>query len=313
MKKVSIIIPCYNQAEFLPYTLKCLCEQTLGDFECIVVDDGSTDDSANIAEEFSKRDSRFVVVRKKNGGTATARNEGLRHATGEYIQFLDADDEIAKDKLLLQTEFMDSKGLDVSFTDFLHFKEDTNNERTFVPHSKVKSRDLLGLHFSMLTRWGVDFSLPPCAFLYKREFLDKNNLRFSESIRYREDWDFHISVSNVHPKIARMDGYVGAFYRMNMKGKTSSAEKITKGNIGYMVYKCRLLGVIDFILLAYRLSCEVLLLVGRCTKYRKFSPLKLLSALFSGIKPIVLFLVAILLLPLAVLHVCVRTIYEYTL
>ncbi len=313
MKKVSIIIPCYNQAEFLLSTLKCLSEQTLGDFECVIVDDGSTDESASIAEEFSKQDPRFVVVRKLNGGTATARNEGLRHATGEYIQFLDADDEIAIDKLQLQTEFMASRKLDVSFTDFLHFKEDQSTGRTFIPHSKVKSRALLGLHFSMLTRWGVDFSLPPCAFLYRKEFLDRNNLRFSESIRYREDWDFHISVSNAHPRIARMEGYVGAFYRMNLKGKTSTAEKISKGNIGYMIYKCRLLGLTDFVLLAYRLSCEVLLLLGRCAKYMKLSPIKLLSELFCGVKPIVLFLVAVLLLPLAVVHICVRVICEYTL
>lgn len=313
MRKVSIIVPCYNQAEFLPSTLKNLSEQTLGDFECIIVDDGSTDNSASIAEEFAKNDPRFSVVRKENGGTATARNKGLRYATGEYIQFQDADDEIDSNKLRRQTVLMDSKNLDVTFTDFLHFREDDSAGRTFVPHSKVKSRALFGLHFSLLTRWGVDFSLPPCAFLYRREFLEKNNLRFSESIRYREDWDFHISVSNAHPKLERIDGYVGAYYRMNIKGKTSSADKITMGNIGYLAYKCRLVGLVDFILLAYRLSCEVLLLLGRCAKYRKLSTLRLLSGLFSGFRPALLFVVSILLLPLSFLHVCVRVLCEYTL
>ncbi len=313
MRKVSIIVPCYNQAEFLPSTLKNLSEQTLGDFECIIVDDGSTDNSAFIAEEYAKNDSRFTVVRKENGGTATARNMGLRHATGEYIQFQDADDEIDRDKLRRQTELMDVKGLDVTFTDFVHFREDEHSGRTLVPHSKVKSRALFGLHFSLFTRWGVDFSLPPCAFLYRREFIEKNNLHFSESIRYREDWDFHISVSNAHPRVERIDGYVGAFYRMNMKGKTSSADKITKGNIGYLVYKCRQVGVGDFILLAYRLSCEVLLLLGRCAKYRKLSSLKLLSELFTGFRPVLLFIVSILLLPLSFLHVFVRVLCEYSL
>ena len=313
MIKVSIIVPCYNQAEFLPSTLKSLSGQSLDDFECIIVDDGSTDNSASIAEEFARQDARFSVLRKENGGTATARNMGLRHATGEYIQFLDADDEIEKDKLRRQTAFMDSRNLDVTFTDFLHFREDGQSGRTYVPHSWVKSRALLGLHFSMLTRWGVDFSLPPCAFLYRREFLEKHDLHFSESIRYREDWDFHLSVSKAKPRMARMDGYVGAYYRMNMKGKTSSADKITRGNIGYMVYKCRQLGVLDFILLAYRLSCEVLLLLGRCAKYRKLSALRLLSELFTGFRPTLLFVIAIVLLPLSFLHICVRVICEYTL
>ena len=313
MRKVSIIVPCYNQAEFLPSTLECLSKQTLSNFECIIVDDGSTDNSATIAEEFARQDARFSVLRKENGGTATARNRGLRHATGEYIQFLDADDEIEKDKLRRQTEFMDSRNLDVTFTDFLHFREDEQSKRTYVPHSKVKSRALLGLHFSLLTRWGVDFSLPPCAFLYRREFLEEHDLHFSESIRYREDWDFHLSVSKAKPRMARMDGYVGAYYRINMKGKTSSADKLTRGNIGYVAYKCHQLNAIDSLLLAYRLSCEVLLLLGRCAKYRKLSSLKLLSELFTGFRSVMLFIVSILLLPLAFIHVCVRVICEYTL
>ncbi len=313
MRKVSIIIPCYNQAEFLSDTLTSLSRQTLGDFECIIVDDGSTDNSASIAEEFAKNDLRFSVVRKENGGTATARNAGLKRATGKYIQFLDADDDMEHDKLRRQTEFMDSRGLDVSYTDFVYFKEDGSSNRTFIPHPHGKSRTTFGLHFSLLTRWGVDFSLPPCAFLYRREFLEANGLHFSESIRYREDWDFHLSVSSICSKAECVDGYVGAYYRINLKGKTSSADKITRGNIGYIVYKCPQLNVVDFLLFAYRLSCEVLLLLGRCAKYRKLSPLKLLSELFSGAPSTLLFVISIIFLPLSVLHVCVRVVNEYLL
>ena len=87
MPKVSIIIPCYNQAEFLLQALEALQKQTLKDFECIIVDDGSTDSSAQIADEFIKQDNRFRLIRKPNGGTATARNMGLRTATGNMYSF----------------------------------------------------------------------------------------------------------------------------------------------------------------------------------------------------------------------------------
>ncbi|MDY3820319.1 MAG: glycosyltransferase family 2 protein, partial [Bacteroidaceae bacterium] len=124
MPKVSIIIPCYNQAEFLLQALQGLQEQTLQDFECIIVDDGSTDQSAQIAEDFIKGDHRFRLIKKANGGTATARNAGLRAATGEYVQFLDADDELDSRKLELQAAMMDRDGLDMSYTDYRHFHMD---------------------------------------------------------------------------------------------------------------------------------------------------------------------------------------------
>lgn len=312
MPKVSVIIPCYNQAEFLEATLRSLQNQTLSDFECIVVDDGSTDNSASIVEDFARYDDRFFLLRKSNGGTATARNMGLGVAKGAFIQFLDADDDIEKGKMKLQVNLMEEKNLDVTFTDFLHFRE-SDGKREYIPHSKVKSSPLLSFRFALLTRWGVDFSLPPCAFLYKRDFLNNNNLRFSESIRYREDWDFHLSVSKASPTVLKIKEYVGAYYRMNPKGKTNSAFKISSGNMMYLEYKCHQLNGIDFLLLSYRLSCEILLLLGRCAKYRSLSDIALIGRMFKSAKAFIMLLIAIFLLPLTIIHIFLRTIVEYRL
>lgn len=95
-KKVSVIVPSYNLGQYLGETLASVRDQTYADWECIVVENGSTDNSLQVATDFAATDARFVVDRQpSNLGVAAARNRGLERATGEYILFLDADDLIA--------------------------------------------------------------------------------------------------------------------------------------------------------------------------------------------------------------------------
>ena len=89
---ISIVIPCYNQSLYMRETLNCVMEQTLSEWECIIVNDGSTDDTLIIAKEYTKKDKRFYVVDKPNGGLADARNAGIKASHGRYILPLDADD-----------------------------------------------------------------------------------------------------------------------------------------------------------------------------------------------------------------------------
>lgn len=97
--KVSVIIPVYNVEKYLRQNLESVQKQTLKDIEIICVDDGSTDSSCKIAEEFAAADSRFVVIKQQNGGAGAARNNGLRHAKGKYLSFLDSDDFFEPDML----------------------------------------------------------------------------------------------------------------------------------------------------------------------------------------------------------------------
>jgi glycosyltransferase involved in cell wall biosynthesis len=89
---VSVIVPIYNVEQYLNRALDSILSQTHKDWEAILVDDGSTDSSGRIAEEYEQCDSRFKVVHKTNGGLSDARNAGMQHITGEYLLFLDADD-----------------------------------------------------------------------------------------------------------------------------------------------------------------------------------------------------------------------------
>lgn len=95
--KVSIIVPVYNVAEFLPECFESIKNQTYKNLEIILIDDGSTDNSKNFCEEFAKNDSRVIVKCQKNAGLSAARNAGLDLATGDYVFFLDSDDFLAND------------------------------------------------------------------------------------------------------------------------------------------------------------------------------------------------------------------------
>lgn len=90
--KVSVIVPVYNVEKYLRRCLDSIANQDFCDFECICVDDGSTDGSGKILDEYAQRDDRFVVIHKKNGGVSSARNVGLRKMHGQYVTFVDADD-----------------------------------------------------------------------------------------------------------------------------------------------------------------------------------------------------------------------------
>lgn len=94
MPKVSIIIPVYNVEKYLRECLDSVINQTIKDIEIICVNDGSTDNSLNILEEYALRDKRIKIINKKNGGLASARNEGLKYISGTLCHFLDSDDYI---------------------------------------------------------------------------------------------------------------------------------------------------------------------------------------------------------------------------
>lgn len=94
-EKISVIVPIYNVAEYLPRCIESILNQTYENIECILVDDGSIDESGKICDEYKAKDKRVVVIHKNNGGLSSARNAGLQKCVGEYIAFIDSDDLIA--------------------------------------------------------------------------------------------------------------------------------------------------------------------------------------------------------------------------
>ena len=119
---LSIIIPVYNSERFLKECLDSVLSQSFSDFEVIVVDDGSTDSSIQIEEEYSK-DSRFVIIRQSNAGQGAARNRALDIAKGKYITFLDSDDAMKPDFLKETLSKIEDGKYDIVVTNYDYINE----------------------------------------------------------------------------------------------------------------------------------------------------------------------------------------------
>lgn len=150
---VSIITPIFNAEKFLEETLQSILDQTFEAWEAILVDDGSTDNSASIAQAFVAKDSRFMLISKKfSDGAARARNDAIKLAKGRYIAFLDSDDIWLPEKLYNQIEFMKSKNIVLSFTSYFCISEDGKYIGTVKASNRLSySRLLRGNSIACLT------------------------------------------------------------------------------------------------------------------------------------------------------------------
>ena len=139
--KISIIIPMYGVEKYLRRCLDSVLNQTFTDWQAICVDDGSPDKSGEIAEEYAKKDKRFVVIHKENGGLSDARNAGMPHATGDYILYIDSDDFIHPQTLEIAYSLALRDGSDiVSFT--YDIVNDIQLECNKMPMSVNKNYDI---------------------------------------------------------------------------------------------------------------------------------------------------------------------------
>lgn len=302
--KISIITPCYNAEPYIARTIQSVQNQTITDWEMIIVDDGSNDNSADIIKDFASKDARIKLLQKENGGSASARNMGLAIAQGEFIQFLDADDTIESSKLERQINLMEQKGLDVTYTDYCMVNLDGSLDK-----EKGHNFNL----FKLLIGWGVFGTIPFHAFIYRHEFLRQNKILSSSEIREREDWDFHIKVFSATTRIQRLKGYCGAHYYRTPTGKTScgSISKIKVGTLKYLIFKIKHIKGYKQLLLLLRLSTE--LIEVSLVSLRNNMDIKLVRPLFFNQKEnIKLFLFTLVLLPISLpIYVC-RYIWAHT-
>ena len=188
--KVSVIVPCYNQAQFLAETLDSVLAQTHENWECIIVNDGSTDNTETVAKEYCDRDKRFVYHKKENGGLSSARNAGLDIVQGDYVQFLDSDDILLPHKFEYQIRMMETNMSDVCVCHHSIFT--TNINETWENKFSQSVYDLTYQGF--LYNWGESFVIAIHSGLFRKSFLDKYKLRFDENVRALEDWLFWISI-----------------------------------------------------------------------------------------------------------------------
>lgn len=180
--KLSIIIPVYNAEVYLRKCLDSILHQTFTDYEVIMVNDGSRDESALICSEYEERDSRFKLINQENAGPGAARNRGLDTARGEYACFIDSDDWIEEDYL---ASFMDSKydDVDAIFWGYTENKPNDTVIRSLSPASAIEDgcADII-LHLKQSYSFGYTVC---CRF--RKSIIDSCNLRFFTDIRVHED------------------------------------------------------------------------------------------------------------------------------
>lgn len=190
---ITVVVPAYNYADFLEETLESIISQTYTNWECLIINDGSEDNTEDVAIKYSERDKRFKYFYKQNGGLSSARNKGIQNAKGEYIIFIDADDIIKPQKFEMHIErFSQKPDLTVVYSNFNYI--DTNG--LLLPDSPFARIKLKGDSYSdFALNWGFEFVIPIHCSIIKFEFLKINGIFFEEALKAREDWLFWIKMS----------------------------------------------------------------------------------------------------------------------
>lgn len=206
--KVSIIVPVYNVERYLRECLDSLQRQTLKDIEVILVNDGSTDGSCEIAREYVANNRNFTLINRENGGLSAARNTGLDLAQGEYVYFLDSDDYLADDAIEKLYKKSKAENLDqlrfVAYTfedgtkNFMWTRDDTNGGYKYLgDYPTVMS----GRCFYRKTLDNNDYYPSCCLIFTKRVVIEKNGLRFYEGILH-EDNLFNFQLTTLCDRVA---------------------------------------------------------------------------------------------------------------
>ncbi len=187
---VSIIIPIYNAEKNLPRCIESVLKQEYTNFELILVDDGSSDSSGAICDEYREKEHRIRVIHKKNTGVSDSRNIGISMAQGEYIQFLDSDDWITSEATGLMVRMAEEHHCDMVISDFYRVVGERVSHKGDIPEEGVLSRVEFASY--MLEKpadfyYGVLWNK-----LYKREIIEKHQLRMDKDISWCEDFMFNL-------------------------------------------------------------------------------------------------------------------------
>jgi len=185
MVKHTIIIPVFNAEKFLRRCLDSVLAQTHKDWECICVDDGSTDTSGAICDEYAEKDVRFRVFHQENGGVGRARNKGIDESQGEYICFVDADDEIRENYLSMMSTILDNVP-DIGLVECSHCEiyEHKSDAKRVIPPKTIGQEDYIKLLFSGSD--GVYHGYTPTK-MFRSKIIKDNKLHFNEDLKYNED------------------------------------------------------------------------------------------------------------------------------
>ena len=213
MPKISIILPVYNAEKYLCETLDSVLSQTYIDFELLVINDGSKDNSLVILREYEKKDSRILVIDKPNSGVSDTRNIGIAQAKGEYIAFLDADDLYSPEYLLAMVNVAEEKNADIVVCEYETFRGIAKEIYKCIEIDKAQLTDIQELlDRGLMTSMQIK--------LFRRDLLQKNNIQLDENLTFGEDLFFCWKACLVGKTIYQINEKLYG-YRLSGEGATS--------------------------------------------------------------------------------------------
>ena len=227
--KISVIIPVYNTKEYLKECIDSILNQTIDLFEVIIVDDGSTDGSLELINQYAESHSNIRVISQKNCGLGAARNIGLKISKGEYIYFIDSDDILEKNALEYCYNLASKNKLDMlTFEADIFGNIEGENIEQYMFHKKIDriGEVLNGVDFIEENYYKVSLLNIPFT-IYLRDFLIKNTLFFLEQTMY-EDVDFYHKIIRCNPKMEIIDNI---FYHRRYRQNSIMTSKVTETSI----------------------------------------------------------------------------------
>lgn len=197
--KISVIIPVYNCEKYLQDCLKSVIDQTYKDLEIIIIDDGSTDNSGTICDQFAKQDSRIQVIHQENKGVSASRNIGILQMSGELVSFIDADDTLDPDMYEFLCSLMNDHNADIAHCGYRHVVGEEirlvhDSRQIFSQNSEEALTCLIGARLFVGSLWNK---------LYKAKLI--KDLTFDEDIKINEDILFNFQVFSRADKIVFAD------------------------------------------------------------------------------------------------------------
>lgn len=230
MKEISIVVPVFNVSKYIDKCIRSIIKQDFQNFELILVDDGSEDESINIAENvLFNTNLDYRIYKKKNGGVSSARNYGYVKANGNYVVFIDSDDVICTNYLSMLYDAIIETKADISICNY-RFVETQDISADELSCTNVYSIDEFANRF---LKRNIDFILP--TMLIKKEILDKNEILFNENTSFSEDqqymWECILSSDMIAYKNVKGYGY---YLRPCSTMTASGYEKIINGYYSFV-------------------------------------------------------------------------------
>lgn len=222
---VSIIIPTYNDGHIVSDAIDCSLNQTYDNLEIIVVDDGSSDGTDRLLKE--KYGSRIKYIRQENKGLPNARNTGLSHASGKYLQFLDADDLIDQNKISIQVKQLQNiSSIALAYCDYIRTDiADMKNVNEWKLNPVLQREKPFD---DIMMKWETELSIPHHCFIFDTAIFRDYEIAYDEYLPNHEDWECLMNIFSLNPKIVFVDQPL-ANYRIRRESMCANREKMRKG------------------------------------------------------------------------------------